>query len=114
MALRLGLDHANRLAIGVEQVVGEATLEGEFPNRHAQARRDVHFSVVLHDPARFFKLVVDLLAGLLFGGHRVETIVNEICSIHVRPACNLLQQLMIAMSEHAEASLPVPSVVVNC
>ena len=51
VALGLGFDHADGLAVGVKHVVGKAALERELPNRHAQARRDVHFAVVLHDPA---------------------------------------------------------------
>ena len=60
------------LAVAVEQLVGEAGLERELPDRHARPGRDVHVPVVLHDPAALDKLPVDLLAGFLFGSHGIN------------------------------------------
>jgi hypothetical protein len=62
-------EEQNPLGVGIEHVVGVTGGEWEFPNGHAQARRDVHLAVVLHDPASLFKLAVDLPPGLLFGCH---------------------------------------------
>ena len=44
VAFGLGFDDADGLGIGVEQIVGEARLERELPDRHAPARRDVHLA----------------------------------------------------------------------
>jgi hypothetical protein len=69
VALRLCLDHANGLGVGIEHVVGIASGQWKFTNSNAQPRRDVHLAVVLHDPASEFKLPVNLLPRFLFGGH---------------------------------------------
>ncbi|MGV2334451.1 MAG UNVERIFIED_CONTAM: hypothetical protein LVR18_10175 [Planctomycetaceae bacterium] len=66
---RLRLDNSNRSGVGVEDVVCESGCERKLTNCHALPRRDIHLAVVLHDPARLFKLPVNLLAGFLFGGH---------------------------------------------
>ena len=65
----LGLDDADGLAVGVEQVVGEPGGERELADGDAGPGGDVH-RVVLHHPAGLGELAVDLLAGLLFGRHR--------------------------------------------
>ena len=41
----------------------------ELAHRHAHGRRDVHLAGVLHRPAGLLKLIVDFLAGFLFGRH---------------------------------------------
>ena len=68
MAFRLGLDNADRLAIGVEKVVGKSGREREFPDRDAQPGRDVHLSGILDDPAALGELLIDLQSGLFFRG----------------------------------------------
>ncbi|MCE9591146.1 MAG: hypothetical protein K8S99_11555 [Planctomycetes bacterium] len=47
MALGLGLDDPDGLAVGVEHVVGEAGLEGELAHGDTETRRDVHLPVGL-------------------------------------------------------------------
>jgi hypothetical protein len=69
MALRLGFDDADRPAVGVEQIISGARCEAEFAHGHPEPGRDVHLAVVLHAPTAGFELAVDLLTGLLFGGH---------------------------------------------
>ncbi len=69
-ALRLGLDHAYRFAVGVEQVVGEAVapLERKLAHRDAACGGDVHLGVVLHGPAARLEVRVYLLSRPLFRG----------------------------------------------
>ena len=64
---RLGLDHADSSAVGVEHVIGLAGLEGKLADRYTLTSRKIHAVVVLYCPAGGFKLAVDLLAGSLFG-----------------------------------------------
>jgi len=56
-------------AVQVQHVVGFAGRERELPDSHAGASRDVHFPVVLNDPAAPVKQPVDLMACFFFGGH---------------------------------------------
>ena len=65
----LGLDDADRLAVGVEQVVGLARASAGTPGRPRRSRPDIHLPVVLHQPTRGDELLVDGQAGFLFGRH---------------------------------------------
>jgi hypothetical protein len=67
--LRLGLDNSDRLASGVEHVVGEAGRQRKLAHRHAEPGGDIHPRAVLHDPASLLQLAVDLLPGCLFRSH---------------------------------------------
>ena len=67
--LGLGLHDPEGLAVGVEQVVGGAGLQGELADGHADGGVEVHVGVVLHRPAGLGEQLVDALAGLLLGRH---------------------------------------------
>ena len=69
VALRLGLDDADGLAVGVEQVVGLAGRAAGTRGRRPPAPPRCSSRPVLHQPAALGELAVDLLPGLLFGGH---------------------------------------------
>ena len=72
MPLRLGLDDADRLAAGIEQVVSLAGEHGELTDGDPRRRRDVHLVPALDGPAAPGELAVDVLACLFFGGHRLS------------------------------------------
>jgi hypothetical protein len=66
-ALRLGLDHADGLAIDEEEIVGSAVrrLEDEFAHRHAGRGSEVYLPCVLNSPAGRLQHLVDLDPGLV-------------------------------------------------
>ena len=68
VALRLGLDHADGLAVGVEQVVGVAGVSGNSRTATPRARRDVHLAAVLHRPSRIVQAGGRCPAGLFLRG----------------------------------------------
>ena len=67
----LGLDHAGRLLVHVEQVVGLAVagLQPELAHRHARRRVQVGGARVLNGPSRLLEQVVDGNERLFFGCH---------------------------------------------
>ena len=67
----LGLDGADRLAVGVEHVVGVTGVQRELTHRHATGRHNVEALVVLHLPAAGVEHSVDLLSGFLFRCHGI-------------------------------------------
>jgi hypothetical protein len=72
MALGLGLDGAEGLAVGVEKIVGEAGIQRELTHRHAAGRGNIHFVGRLDSPPCLVKLSVDFFAGFLFGRHGLQ------------------------------------------
>lgn len=66
----LRLDDADDPGVGVEQVVGEPGGERELADRDAGTGGDVVRAVIPHEPSGLRELVVDPLAGLVFGLHR--------------------------------------------
>jgi len=82
MALRLGLDHANDLAAGIQQVINRPGLERILAHGDARRSRQIQGLVVLNGPAASSKLLVDFLARLFFRGHclRVREWANTDCA----------------------------------
>src|SRR5689334_13955942 len=60
--LGFGLDDSDGTSIGVEQIIGKACLEWKLPDGYTQTRGDIHFSIVLYDPAALFEQAVNLTA----------------------------------------------------
>lgn len=65
---RLGFDDTDRLAVGVQQIVGEPGFEREFGDRDPPPSRQVQVGIVLNDPAGGHEPRINPLPGLLFGG----------------------------------------------
>ena len=64
----VGLDDAGDFAVNVETVVSFAGVELKFAHGDARAGHDVHVRHVLDNPTAVNKLLVDVLAGVVFGG----------------------------------------------
>lgn len=67
-----GFDYANRRAIDVEQVIGEAVtlLEGVFADGNTLGGAKVHLVAGLNRPAGGSQQPIDFGAGFLFRGHQ--------------------------------------------
>ena len=63
----LCLDHPYRLLLDEEDVVGRAVVSLKLPHGNTNVGVKVHPALILHHPAGFPQVVVDAVAGLLFG-----------------------------------------------
>ncbi len=64
VALTLGFDHADDLAVDIQHVVGSAGSQGELPDRYAQRSHGIDLITVLDNPAGRAEHLVDNVAGL--------------------------------------------------
>lgn len=68
VAFGLGLDDADRFAVGVKEIVGLITSkEREFANRNPEFDGEVRLHAVLHGPAACGELAVNVLSSFRFG-----------------------------------------------
>ena len=72
-SLLLGLDHSDGFPVDQQEVVAGARLQRGFTQGDASSSRRIELFVSLNGPTAGNELVVDLLAGALFGCFRHES-----------------------------------------